>query len=65
MTSLEKGDVFHVMKVCKLIQDILKRSVEVEILAPEIVTCDFETLFRNASLRREVVCRSKLDLRRW
>ena len=64
MTSLEKGDVFHVMKVCKLIQDILKRSIDVEILASEIVTCDFETLFRNASLRREVVWRSKLDFGR-
>ena len=65
MTSLEKGDVFHVMKACKLIQDVLKQSTDLENLAPEIVTCDFETIFSKASLRREVVWRSKLDLERW
>ena len=61
MTSLEKGGVFLAMEACKLIQDVLKQSIDIENLAPEIVTCDFEMIFSKASLRRELICRSKLD----
>ena len=59
-TSVEKGDVFHSMEAPKSIQCVMKQSLEVGFLASTIVTWDFETIFCKASLRRELICHSKL-----
>ena len=55
--------VLCVMKVCKLIQEVQKRSLEVCLLAPKMDELESGSKFRTISLRNLIVWSSKLGFR--
>ena len=63
LPSVEVCDVLCVMKVCKLIQEVQKRSLEVCLLAPKMDELESGSKFRTISLRNLIVWSSKLGFR--
>ena len=63
LPSLQVYIVLCVMKVCKLIQEVQKRSLEVCLLAPKMDELESGSKFRTISLRNLIVWTSKLGFR--